>query len=92
MRDGFPAETEGMPSAALMRLVEDSVHRADGYGIRSVRHVHLIACWQLIYGVGFEARDPQGILPKICRAVGDEGTKVKNIGDRLSALHRMGAL
>ena len=92
VRDGFPAETEGLSAAALMRLVEDSVHRAGGYGIRSVRHVHLIACWQLIYGMGFETRDPEGILTRIGQAASSEDAKVKSMGDRLSALHRMGVL
>jgi hypothetical protein len=92
IRTGFAEESAHLDDAQLMQLVGDAVHRTGGYGIRSVRHVHVFACWQLVYGAGFEARDPQGILARICGAVGDEGEKIKRVGERLSALHRMGVL
>ncbi len=92
LRRSFPEETSDFTDETLTETVRDLADRFSRYGIRTVRSIHLLASWQLFYGVGFETRDPEGEMIRICGSPMAEDAKLKRIQDRLSALYSMGAL
>ncbi|MEO1346994.1 MAG: DUF4123 domain-containing protein [Pseudomonadota bacterium] len=92
LRKGFHQETHGLHDDELSGLVDRVVQRTSHYHIRSVRHVHIFAAWQLIYGADFEARDPTGQAQQILAAPLQEEQKMLHLKHRLNDLHSAGLL
>ena len=92
LRKSFADETVGANDRALYDLVGHVIQKMGQYQVRSIRHIHTFAAWQLIYGAGFEGRDPDGYAQKVLDAPIQEEQKMAHLKNRLDDLHKAGWL
>ena len=92
LRKSFNDETSGLTDNDLTNLVGRVVQKMARHQVRSVRHIHTFAAWQLIYGDGFESRDPDGYTQRVLEASMSQEQKMVRVKSRLDDLHHAGLL
>ncbi len=77
---------DNRPDDLVYRRVQGLFDRMMPAGIKQMDHLYLLACWEVFYGPGFEQKDPQDLLRKICLSPEREARKVEALRDRMKAL------
>ena len=81
----FARELEHRPRKAIEAAVDHAVRLFSGYGFKTHAHLHFFAVWTVVYGPGFETRDPAGTLQEICRSSAPESERFKAFRDRFDS-------
>ena len=66
LRAEFGRELANLPEPAVTTIVAKSLIRMSSYGFTRRNDLRALATWEVFYGVGFERKDPQGVLQSIC--------------------------
>lgn len=92
LRKSFADEASDLTENDLTNLVGRVVQKMGRHQVRAVRHIHTFAAWQLIYGEGFECRDPDRYIQQVLDSSLSEEHKMARVKDRLDDLHQAGLL
>lgn len=77
---------EDRPKDMVLRRVQGLFDRMMPVGIKQMDHLYLLACWEVFYGPGFEQKDPEDLLRKICMSEVQEDRKIEALRDRMNAI------
>ncbi len=77
---------DGMSRDTAVARTRQSVRRMMAYGFLNSDHLRILASWELVYGPGYESRDPDGTLAAICAAQLPALKKFKKFKKRMSQL------
>lgn len=85
LRDAFPDDLT-MPDADLYRATSVALERLMATGFRQRDILFMMLAWELLFGPGFEAIDPDGQLARIMRSDGDESERFDRLRQRMDQL------
>lgn len=68
LKQDFPTDLDEKSLEATAAYVSKIINRFNEYGFVRQEHLHFFAAWSVFFGLGFEDKDPDGILSEICRS------------------------
>lgn len=85
LRAAFPDDLT-MADDALRTATETAMARLTAFGFRQRDRLFVMLAWELLFGPGFEAIDPDNQLARIMRGPGDEADRFDRLCARMEAL------
>lgn len=82
----FPQELAGMPEDERLNTTGKIVQRMVAHGFMQKDILFILLAWELFYGPGFEARDPEGILSRLMNDPRDEAERFEALKQRMAEL------
>lgn len=82
----FPQELAGRSKDERLHMTGQTVQRMVAHGFQQKDSLFTLLAWELFYGPGFEARDPEGQLSRLMNDPRDEAERFEALRQRMAEL------